>query len=598
MKFYDKVQIICISWKWWDGATSARREAWVPYGGPNGGNGGHGGSVIFQADSNYNTLLHLRFQKERAALHGFPGESSDKYGKSAEDLIIPVPVGSIIKIVHAPAEGDEEHIENHYEFDHNGMLHDNGLDEEDELHPETVKTSKIVYHFTEHGEQFVICKGGIGGAGNMHFKNSTVQFPDFSLAGEPGQKKTIEIELQLLADVGLIGMPSVGKSSIINSISNSKAKVAEYHFTTLVPNLGSVIYNDQSWNIIDIPGLVEGASEGKGLGNEFLRHVLKARLFAFVLDISRYDQGILEFGKLRNEILTYIQTRFIGSQEFGFEIEDVSFEMEIKTNENNKDKSIVLNIHDQEGRLLLQKGIIRIMNKVDEVMEGEVVDSEVINEYKNQLIEHISESFKTSKYKIKTKIPTDVIGEQIFTYSIIFDQFRKPLLQFMYNKLQIISAYVLHFDPVSAENKQKDRSLELLGDVEDEDIHALLLEMGYQVQDWTSEDIQKEYKLIMDDDDSIEEELEDKDILAPKKVFVVYEKDLSRLAYQLPRWKVLAEEWFWRVMKQQGLHKWFNKAGVKIWDILWIQSDYNSKRHIIIQYALKGKTSYKHQKLT
>ncbi len=211
----------------------------MPYGGPNGGNGGHGGSVIFQADSNYNTLLHLRFQKERTAHHGFPGESADKYGKSAEDLVIPVPVGSIIKIVHVVSEGDEEEMETHYEFDHNGLLQDTDEveSEEENLVTPEVKTSKIVYHFTEHGEQFVICKGGIGGAGNMHFKNSTVQFPDFSLGGEPGQKKTIEIELQLLADVGLIGVPSVGKSSIINSISNSKAKVAEYHFTTLVPNL-------------------------------------------------------------------------------------------------------------------------------------------------------------------------------------------------------------------------------------------------------------------------------------------------------------------------------------------------------------------------
>ena len=177
--------------------------------------------------------------------------------------------------------------------------------------------------------------------------------------------------------------------------------------------------------------------------------------------------------------------------------------MEVKTHESNKEKSIVLNIHDQEGRLLLQKGIVRIINKVDEVMEGEIVDSEVIAEYKNQLIKHISDSFQNSKYKIKNSIPEDIISDQIFIYSIIFDLFKKPLLQFMYNKLQMISAYILHFDPVSAENKQQDRSIERLGNVDEEDIRNLLLEMGYQIQDWDSEEIQKEYKLIMEDDDEV-----------------------------------------------------------------------------------------------
>jgi GTP-binding protein len=594
MKFYDKVNITCVSGKWWDGATAARREAGVPYGGPSGGNGGHGGSVIFQADSNYNTLLHLRFQKERTAQEGFPGESADKYGKSAEDLIIPVPVGSIICIVDAIESNDNQNDESE-EYEDEDLSGEDNL----ELKAKKQEPRTIVYHFTEHGEQYKVCKWGIGGAGNMHFKNSLVQYPDFSLFGEPGQKKMIEVELQLLADVWLIGMPSVGKSSIINSISNSKAKVAEYHFTTLVPNLGSVKRNDTGRNIIDIPGLVEGASEGKGLWNEFLRHVLKARLFAFVLDISRWDEGIKEFGILWNEIIAYIKTRFVWSMEFGYEITDIRFALTTKNNQ------LILYIYDQDDNLLLQKGIVWIVNKIDEVM-----DDEIINEYKNQLIEHIIKTFEERKIKdLKTKDILNVLNKQIMEYSTILDNLKKPLLQFMYEKLQGIEEYIVRFDPVEAKKLESNRSIELIGTIDEEDVQDLLSDLWYQIQEreqpdgFEDEDFEDEEELEESDDEEVvvikEKQNNQKEAVHVKQLFRISERELNRLAYQMHWWKVLAEEWFWRVMKQQGMHKRLNKSWVKTWDLLRVVADYDSNKHIIFPYMLgTGKTSYRVQKLT
>lgn len=610
MKFYDKVQIICTSGNGWNGATSARREAGVPYGWPNGGNGGHGWSVIFQADSNYNTLIHLRFQKERTAKEWGPWESTDKYGKSAEDLIIPVPVGSIIKVI------DNEYIWFHTEDkddevipvrrNENGEVFDD--EDEDDFSTENENNSysswygsaKVVYHLTNHGDTYTICYGWQGGAGNMHFKNSHVQYPDFSLLGEPGQEKTVEIELQLLADVGLIGMPSVGKSSIINSVCNTKAKVAEYHFTTLVPNLGSVKYNDEGRNIIDIPGLVEWASEGKWLGNDFLRHVLKARLFAFVLDITRWDEGIMEFGKLRKEILHYISTRFVWSSEFGFKIESISF---VLYTENNQ---IILRIYDQDERLVLEKWILRIVNKIDEVM-----DEEILSEYKNQLMRHIIESFAWSdlENKINKKSLESLISHNIFEYSTILDQLKKPLLQIMMEKLQNITPFNIHFDPVEARKLERKRRVEEIGNLDDESTQKVLSDLWFQLQDFATifgeneevdrEDDQEEeldeYGEVVVKDDVIEAS-EDERV---KKLFKLYDPEVSRLWYQLPWWKVLAEERFRRVIKQQGVHKWLWKAWVKNGDILWIVWDYNSKKHVVCAYALgTSKTSYKHQKLT
>jgi GTP-binding protein len=198
--------------------VTGRREAGVPLGGPSGGNGGDGGSVVLRASKDENTLQSYRYKANFKAKPGEPGKSKDQYGANAENLVLTVPVGTIIR--------DKE-------------------------------TDEILHAFAEDGEQWTAVYGGEGGVGNMHFKDSVHQYPNFCLLGEPGNKKEIVLELQLLADVALIGTPSVGKTSLINTISNTKAKVADYPFTTLVPNLGSVTVQDIHFNVIDIPGLIK-----------------------------------------------------------------------------------------------------------------------------------------------------------------------------------------------------------------------------------------------------------------------------------------------------------------------------------------------------
>ena len=250
MRFYDEVTISVQSGKGGDGTVTWRREAGVAFWWPSGGDGGKGWSVILQAAKDENTLQTYRYKSVFKAKPGEWGKSRDQYGANADDLILQVPVGTLIR--------DKE-------------------------------TDEILYTFTKDQEQYVAVTWGEGGIGNIHFKDAVHQFPTFCLLGEPGNKKELVLELQLLADVALIGTPSVGKTSIINSISNTKAKVADYPFTTLIPNLWSITVQKTHFNMIDIPGLIKGAAEGKWLWNAFLRHILKARVFCMIGDISRYD---------------------------------------------------------------------------------------------------------------------------------------------------------------------------------------------------------------------------------------------------------------------------------------------------------------------
>ena len=345
---------------------------------------------------------------------------------------------------------------------------------------------------------------------------------------------------------------------------------------------------------------MEWASEGKWLGNEFLRHVLKARLFAFVLDITRWDEGITEFGKLRKEILHYIATRFVGSAEFGFDIESISFVLESEHNQ------IILRIYDQEERLLIEKWIFRIVNKIDEVM-----DDEILSEYKSQLLKHIVNIFTHSDIKntLPKKSMNDLIVHNIFEYSTILDQLKKPLLQLMMEKMKNIQPFHVHFDPIEARKLERKKWVEEIGSLDEEKTQNVLSDLWFQLQDFATifgeneeVDREEEEEEELDEYGEVivkEEIVEDVSDERVKKLFKLYEPEVTRLWYQLPWWKVLAEERFWRVIKQQGIHKWLQKYGVKNGDILWIVWDYNSKKHVVCTYALgTTKTSYKHQKLT
>ena len=252
MKFIDEVKIRVIAGDGGRGCISFRREKFVPRGGPNGGNGGKGGNVIALADPQLTTLLDLRYQKQYKADRGEHGLGKDQHGKTGEDRVIKVPVGTIIR--------------------------DAG-------------TGELIGDLKEANQHVVVAAGGRGGKGNAHFVSSTHRSPRFAQPGEPGEDKELEIELRLLADVGIIGLPNAGKSTLIAAISAVRPKIADYPFTTLVPNLGVVGYGEgKSFVVADIPGLIEGAHAGHGLGHKFLRHVTRTSLLIHLLDASNIDE--------------------------------------------------------------------------------------------------------------------------------------------------------------------------------------------------------------------------------------------------------------------------------------------------------------------
>jgi GTP-binding protein len=243
------------------GCSSFRREKYVPYGGPDGGDGGKGGDVIIMTDINIATLIDFKYKRNYKAERGQHGMGKNKYGKNGKDIIIKVPIGTVIK--------------------------ENGV---------------AIYDLTEDGNKIIIAKGGGGGRGNTHFKTSTNQAPTYWEVGEKGEEKIIELELKVLADVGLVGFPNSGKSTLLSKISSAKPKIAEYPFTTLFPNLGTVQNEDfVSFVVADIPGLIEGAHEGKGLGDEFLKHIERTKILIFM--IESITENILEsYKKLKNEV--------------------------------------------------------------------------------------------------------------------------------------------------------------------------------------------------------------------------------------------------------------------------------------------------------
>ena len=266
--FIDEVSLKVIAGKGGDGCTSFLREKYVPLGGPDGGNGGKGGSIIFKADKGLRTLVDLRYNKILKADNGEMGRGRNQTGSSALDKVIMVPIGTTVK---------------------------------------DKSTNLIICDLTKDGQECVIAKGGRGGKGNAAFMTNKNKAPYTSELGEPGEEKDIQVELNLLADVGLVGFPSVGKSSIISVISAAKPKIADYHFTTLIPNLGVVKADDYSFVVADLPGLIEGASEGVGLGDKFLKHVRRCKIICHVLDMAQVDgRDVIEDYKIiRNELKKY-----------------------------------------------------------------------------------------------------------------------------------------------------------------------------------------------------------------------------------------------------------------------------------------------------
>lgn len=267
--FIDSAKIFIKAGKGGDGAVAWRREKFEPSGGPYGGDGGDGGSIILIADENIRTLLDFRYKRKYQAENGENGRSKKQYGKNGKDLVLKVPVGTLIK---------------------------------------DAESKKVIFDLKEKGQTVAIAKAGKGGRGNAKFATPTRQAPGFAESGTKGQEREIILELKLLADVGLIGYPNVGKSTILSILSNAKPKIANYHFTTIKPNLGVVrVADEQSFVIADIPGLIEGASQGAGLGHNFLKHIERTRVLVHVLDISGSEarDPVEDFKTINEELFSY-----------------------------------------------------------------------------------------------------------------------------------------------------------------------------------------------------------------------------------------------------------------------------------------------------
>ena len=266
--FVDRARITVKSGKGGNGSVSFRREPFVPEGGPDGGDGGKGGDVIFEANNSYRTLMDFRYKRKYEAPAGEDGMKKKKYGKNGEDLVIMVPPGTMVI---------------------------------DEL------TGLVMKDLVRHGDRVVAVKGGKGGKGNVHFKNSVRQAPNFAEAGGAARERAIVLELKLIADVGLLGFPNVGKSTFSSVSTSAKPKIGNYHFTTITPNLGVVHLYDTSFVMADIPGLVEGAHEGTGLGLDFLKHVERTKVLIHVVDIAGSEgrDPIEDFDKINGELMKY-----------------------------------------------------------------------------------------------------------------------------------------------------------------------------------------------------------------------------------------------------------------------------------------------------
>lgn len=243
-----------------DGIVSFRREKFVPKGGPDGGDGGMGGNIYILSDNNTHTLSHFASQKYFEAKSGQNGMSARKHGKSAQDLVLRVPPGTVVKI-----------------------------------------DQTVFYDFKLNQEKVLVAKGGKGGLGNIHFATPTHQAPREATKGTPGEEKILKLELKLLADVGLVGLPNSGKSTLLSHISNARPKIADYPFTTLEPNLGVARYHDRSFVVADIPGLIEGASKGRGLGDKFLRHIERTKVLAHIIDINSVNPA-KDYCDIRTEL--------------------------------------------------------------------------------------------------------------------------------------------------------------------------------------------------------------------------------------------------------------------------------------------------------
>lgn len=360
--FTDYAKIIIKSGDGGNGAVSFRREKYVAAGGPDGGDGGRGGSIYFIVDPDSNTLVDFRFKKKFKAENGKNGEGARRYGKSGEDLYVKVPIGTLIK---------------------------------------DAETGKIIADLSHKGQKELILPGGRGGKGNSHFATSTRQAPRFSQDGEKGIEKEVILELKLLADVGLIGFPNVGKSTFLSKTTSATPKIADYHFTTLEPNLG-VVKNDygESFVIADIPGIIEGASNGTGLGLQFLRHIERTRLLLHVIDVSGIEgrNPVDDFKTINEELKSYSEKLskrkqiIVANKIDSMQDENLYNDLEKLAKENNIE---IFKISAVTG-----EGISELLKRVSQVLKG-LPKEELYDEVEDKKVYTLQE--EQEGYTIKKK---------------------------------------------------------------------------------------------------------------------------------------------------------------------------------------------------
>jgi len=501
MQFYDKVAISAISGKWWDGCVSWRKEAGVPYGWPAGGNGGKWWSVVIQADENITTLIEYKYKKIFKAQNWEAGRSKQQYWANAEDLVLKVPVGTMI------------------------------VDK---------KTQHVLHYFENHEEKYTVAKWGDGGLWNMEFKSSVLQYPNFATLWEPWHINEIILELQLMGDVALVGNPSVGKSTLINAVSNTKAKVADYPFTTLVPHLWSVKLYDFSYNIVDVPGLIPGASEWKWLGNQFLRHILKAKIYCLMGDLFAYDKWIDEMLGVLFEVVSYMSMK-----ENRVRVVEKWDNLNLFIEERSEKIILVLK-HNEE--VLVEKMLVFVFNKQDLIQ-----DDEIINELEYTLIKKLSELkiWDIDFWNIKK----DIIKKNIFVVSSATHYWISDLTKFFADQLEHFQLKTFDQHLKKYHNIRYEKAEFMIKDITE-------TEKPLMIEGWYLEEISSKYIKIRYLDD----------------------QNFCKIVFTTQRWNQQAEMNFWKKISDEWYLDLIQDAWFVKWDILKVKSYYEGQEDRFVQW--------------
>lgn len=422
--FLDEIIIKLEAGRGGDGCTSFRHEKFVEMGGPDGGNGGNGGNIIFKASEGLSTLIDLRYNRKIKGNKGENGKGANRTGATGEDIIIKVPIGTTVK--------DEE-------------------------------TGLIICDLIKNDEECIIAKGGRGGRGNASFKSNKNKAPKISEYGLKGEERTIKCELKLLADIGLVGFPSVGKSSLISVISASKPKIADYHFTTLVPNLGVVsVPGRNSFVVADLPGIIEGASTGVGLGDKFLKHAKRTKIIAFVLDMSEHDgrSAIEQYEILKKELKSYSEKLYNKKSIIIANKMDVPISLEnLETFKKtyNKEEIILTSAVTREG---ISELCLKLRNILDEEEKTEIYDKEEFESY--------------VLYEFKNEKPYEITKENDHTYIISGRKLEELLHKTRFNSDEAVLKFASKL-----KNLGIDEELKNLGAVDGDTVKILDVEFTY-----------------------------------------------------------------------------------------------------------------------